>query len=138
MKNFYKLCAVAAFASLLASCTPGPVHLSPTSIMGIYNAPVAVKQPDGQVKYVSASINKKQKLMVPRSSGDDLVTNKILAEYAADPALSAYRIGVKTHRGEVTLTGRVPSEALKKRAIKIARYNRGVLVANADNLVVKP
>lgn len=136
MKNKSKIFTLAALTVLLIGCEPGPVHLGTSSLMGFGSNTVPVKEPDGQVKYVSAPVDKKGKLMVPPSTGAKLTTNKILAEFAQDPILRPYHIQVHTHHGVVKLIGQVPSEAIKNHAIRVARQNSGVLAANANSLIV--
>lgn len=113
---------------LLISCQPGPVHLG--------SEPVAVKDSQGNVRYVKYQIHQTRNVTVPRNaSGSDLTTAKIRAEFAQDPVLRSYNINVQTYRGEVTLTGKVPDQATRNHAIKMARYTKGVLMVH-DHLVV--
>lgn len=137
MKIMGKLFVLAAVSGLLMSCKPGPVHLDSMPLMGFDSPKVAVQNPRGQIKYVSTKIDKKRVLMVPPSTGSHLTTNKILAEFAQDPILSPYHIQVRTHRGVVTLSGQVPSKAVKDHAISAARQNTGVLAVEAGHLVVE-
>jgi osmotically-inducible protein OsmY len=61
---------------------------------------------------------------------------KIRASYAQDPLLSPYNIDVDTHRGVVKLSGKVPNKDVKKYAIKVARYTKGVLAVEPKKLVI--
>lgn len=128
---------LAALSGLLIGCKPGPVHFGTSSLLGFENSTIAVKEPDGTVKQVSTKINKKRVLMVPSSTGSNLTTNKILAEFAQDPILSPYHIQVQTKRGVVILSGQVPNATIRSHAVSVARRNDGVLAADTSNLVIQ-
>lgn len=57
---------------------------------------------------------------------DALITTKVKSKLAADPEVSATDIDVDTNEGEVTLTGRVESESVRREAVKLARDTEGV------------
>lgn len=130
MNTTKRIIIFTAISVLLAGCKPGPIYIG--------GAPqtAAVKDSQGNVKYVNYHLNKKRMVSVPPSTGSDLMTNKIRAAFAQDPILSQYPIEVSTHRGEVTLVGKVPDKNVKNYAIKMARYTKGVLMVHADNLIV--
>lgn len=63
------------------------------------------------------------------------ITTSIKTALAADPSLSALKIGVRTERGVVTLTGPAPSAAARDRAAVLAKAPEGVReVRNALSL----
>ena len=55
------------------------------------------------------------------------ITASIKTALAADPALSAMKIEVRTQRGVVTLAGPAPDEQSRERATVLARAPQGVL-----------
>lgn len=128
MRITTKLAILTATIGLLASCKPGPVYLG--------SEPVVIKDSQGNAHRVQYKIHKKRIVTVPsQATGSDLITDKIRAEFAQDPVLSPYNIDVQTNHHEVTLTGQVPDKATQNYAIKMARYNKGVLMVH-DNLAI--
>lgn len=61
-----------------------------------------------------------------RQADDASITAAVKADLARDPDLSALRIDVDTHDGNVSLSGTAPSAAAKERATGIARAAAGV------------
>ena len=68
---------------------------------------------------------------------DAAISARVLAKLAADPELSDLAIAVHTLAGEVTLSGRVGSEAERNEAERIARATTGVR-AVSNKLAVSP
>ncbi|MBF0279193.1 MAG: BON domain-containing protein [SAR324 cluster bacterium] len=66
-----------------------------------------------------------------RIATDTAITAKINAEYIADENVKTFKIGVKTYRGVVTLTGKVPNQQMIDRAIRIAEDMEGVNEVNS-------
>ena len=60
------------------------------------------------------------------ATADALITAKVNAELAKDPALSALRIDVDTRDGHVSLSGTAPDAAAKVRATQLASAVEGV------------
>lgn len=131
MKTASKILSLIVIGGFLCSCLkPGPITL------GSKPTPVTDKQ--GNVHIVNYKVDKKKHIQVPAgTTGADLTTAKIKAEFAQDPALNAYNIDVSTQRGVVTLAGIVPNDTTRSYAIKMARTNKGVLAVDAKNLVIK-
>lgn len=129
MKNAKTLIILSSFL-IVAGCKPGPITLGG-------GQPAAVETTPGKVVYTNYSVDKKRRLTIPAGlKGSDLTTARIKAAYAEDPLLSNYKIHVETHRGVVKLSGAVPSDQARSYAIKIARFNKGVLAVDAKNLVI--
>ena len=61
------------------------------------------------------------------------ITAQIKADLIKEPDISALKIDVDTKAGAVTLTGSVPSDALKMRAGDIAKAVKGV--NNVSNML---
>ncbi|WP_426194810.1 BON domain-containing protein [Massilia sp. DWR3-1-1] len=57
---------------------------------------------------------------------DTVITTKVKAALAADPAVKATEVNVETFRGTVQLSGFVASPEARQRAIEIARDTKGV------------
>ncbi len=74
---------------------------------------------------------------VTRNVNDAATTTQVKTALAADPSVSAISVNVDTSDGVVTLTGKVPDEQARQRALGIARatpkVNRVV-----DQLTVDP
>lgn len=68
---------------------------------------------------------------------DAAVTAQVSAGLAKDPALSAIKIDVDTHAGNVTLSGPAPTQAALERATAIAQGVKGV-VSVENRLRVTP
>jgi len=58
---------------------------------------------------------------------DSVTTTKLKSEYLTDDTLRKGDIAVTTNNGVVTLSGTVPSEDARKRAVDIARGQDGVM-----------
>jgi len=57
---------------------------------------------------------------------DAALTSAVKTKFLADTDISGLKIDVDTNNGVVTLTGMVPSDVEKKRALKVARETEGV------------
>jgi len=68
-------------------------------------------------------------------AADGAVTTAVKTKFLADPAISGLKIDVDTKASVVTLTGTVPTEAEKTRALESARKTDGVKSV-VDNLTV--
>ena len=64
------------------------------------------------------------------------ITAAVKTDFIKAPEISALQINVDTKGGVVTLTGNVPSEAVKTQAGDIAKAAKGVTSVN-NNLTVK-
>lgn len=80
----------------------------------------------------------KDKGPVGQYADDAVITSKIKAKYLADINLKSYNISVVTHDGAVTLTGTVPTVAMRDDAIVLARHTTGVKLVNVTNFRVAP
>ncbi len=59
---------------------------------------------------------------------DDVAIHAVIKRrLVADPQLEGLRINVDVHQGEVRLSGRVASEALRAKAVRLAGTVRGVV-----------
>ena len=88
-----------------------------------YSAPVTYTAP-GAVIY-----NDEIVVVAPRANGDDLISGDVVDRIASDPRIGG-TIGVDTYRSNVTLTGRVATEAQKERAERHANSVDGVRDVN--------
>jgi len=70
------------------------------------------------------------------AASDDVISSKVKAAIAADPALSTLQINVDTKNSVVTLAGSVDTAMSKERAEQIAQTVSGVRSVT-DNLTVK-
>jgi hyperosmotically inducible periplasmic protein len=70
------------------------------------------------------------------TASDDVISSKVKAAIAADPALSTLQINVDTKNSVVTLNGSVDTAMSKERAEQIAQTVTGVRSVT-DNLTVK-
>jgi osmotically-inducible protein OsmY len=67
---------------------------------------------------------------------DTVITTKVKAALAADPAVKATEVNVETFRGTVQLSGFVSSAAARQRAVEVARTTMGVRGVK-DDMVIK-
>ena len=104
--------AVAAAVLLLSGCT--------SMLVG---GPAAGSHPAGADDRTAATV-----------SADAAITTRIKGKYAADSVVSVFDIGVRSHKGVVTLQGTVGSYAARNQAETIARGTSGVSAVN--NLIV--
>jgi len=58
---------------------------------------------------------------------DSAIYTAVKAKLIADPDIQGLSINVDVYQGAVTLSGRIPSEVLRNRALKIATEVRGVV-----------
>jgi osmotically-inducible protein OsmY len=68
---------------------------------------------------------------------DAATTAKVKTALAADPTVSATSINVDTSAGVVTLTGKVPDEQARQKALELARATSGVTRVT-DQLTIDP
>jgi hyperosmotically inducible protein len=73
-----------------------------------------------------------------KAISDSWITMKIHSEFIPEDALEGSDIDVDTRNGVVTLSGTVPSEAARKRAVEIARTTDGVKSVNDSALRIAP
>jgi hyperosmotically inducible protein len=73
-----------------------------------------------------------------KAISDSWITMKIHSEFVPEDALDGSDIDVDTRLGVVTLSGTVPTEAGKKRAVEIARTTDGVKSVNDSALRIAP
>jgi len=71
-----------------------------------------------------------------RGRNDQAITTDIQAKMFADPQLKAANLQITTQKGEVTLSGEVPSDAARYAAFKLASDTPGVTRVN-DRMSVK-
>lgn len=69
---------------------------------------------------------------------DSVITSKIKGKYIADIHLKSYNISVSTYEGVVVLTGSVPDEEMRQKAIQIAQNTANVRSVNVTNFTVAP
>ena len=91
-----------------------------------YSAPVTYSSP-GAVVY-----NDEIVVTAPRANEDDLIAADVADRIAMDPHIGG-TIGVDSYRNNVTLTGRVATEAQKERAERHANSADGV--RDVDNQI---
>lgn len=68
---------------------------------------------------------------------DAWIVSKVKAKLAADPEINPFRIDVDAVQGVVTLSGTVPSRAVRKEALEHAENTKGVRRVE-DRLVLEP
>lgn len=73
----------------------------------------------------------------PGKIDETWITTKIAGKINADDALENVDVDVKVKKNVVTITGDVPSEALRARVLRIARETDGVARV-VDNMTVRP
>lgn len=101
--------------------TPAPVVTYTPPVR--YSAPVTYSSP-GAVIY-----NDEIVVTAPRANEDDLIAADVADRIAMDPRIGG-TIGVDSYRNNVTLTGRVATEAQKERAERHANSVEGVRDVN--------
>jgi hyperosmotically inducible periplasmic protein len=74
---------------------------------------------------------------VKESSQDAATTSKVKTALMLSKHVSAFEVKVSTDRGEVTLTGEVPSEETRRLAVAITQDTSGVTAVH-NNLTVNP
>lgn len=80
----------------------------------------------------------KDKGAIGQYADDAVITSKVKAKYLKDLTLKAFSISVSTIHGIVNLTGAVPTEKLRQKAVYIALHTKGVKAVDARNLLVTP
>jgi hyperosmotically inducible protein len=98
---------------------------------------LALILPVGQISIASekaSSAANQESSTMKNVVSDSAITAAIKAKFIADDQVSALNIHVDTVNGKVTLTGKVPSESAKERAIAIAKATNGVheVVSNLE------
>ena len=63
-------------------------------------------------------------------SADNAITAAIRSEFASDPLVKGFNIGIRTYKGTVTLSGSVGSLAARDQAVRLARNSGGVVAVN--------
>lgn len=76
-------------------------------------------------------INNSNLKSAAQALNDSIITANIKMNYMSDHSLDALSVHVKTIDGKVTLTGTVPNEMIKQRAIAIASLTYGVKEVNS-------
>ncbi len=69
------------------------------------------------------------------ASADSAISAKINGRYSADPDVSEFRIGVRTYKGTVTLSGTVANVLARDQAGRIANETAGVVIVNNQIVV---
>ena len=69
-------------------------------------------------------------------ASDSAITTRIKSKYAVDSVVSVFGIGVRTYKGEVTLSGTVSSDVARDVAVTLAKDTGGVKSV-ANQIVVK-
>jgi osmotically-inducible protein OsmY len=64
-----------------------------------------------------------------------VITTKVKAAFAEDPAVKATQVKVETFKGTVQLSGFVDSTASAQRAVELARQVQGVSSVKNDMVV---
>lgn len=67
---------------------------------------------------------------------DAVITSKVKAAFAADPAVKATEVNVETYKGTVQLSGFVESRESAQKAVQLAREVKGVREVR-NNTVLK-
>lgn len=78
-----------------------------------------------------ASKNERGSMVV---ASDSAITTKITGQFAADTTVRVFKIGVRTYKGIVNLSGTVDNYVARDRAGYIAKSTNGVVAVN--NLIV--
>lgn len=89
------------------------------------DAAVAIAQGSPGVESVSDQLVVGKRGLSERGS-DAWITTKITSKLAADPQVNPFRLRVRVNRGKVVLSGRVPTEAARDEAVKLAETVEGV------------
>lgn len=110
--------------------TPSVTYSDPVT----YTPPVTYSAPATYATYGTprdVTYNDEIVVVAPRSSRDDLISADVEDRIASDPRIGGV-IGVDTYRSNVTLTGRVATEAQKERAQRHAQAVDGVRDVNNE------
>ena len=76
-------------------------------------------------------------MATPGKIDETWITTKVAGKINADDALENVDVDVKVKKNVVTISGDVPSEALRDRVLRIARDTEGVARV-VDNMTVRP
>ena len=68
-------------------------------------------------------------------NADSAISGQIRQKLVADPVVSDFRIGVRTYKGTVTLSGTVGSYAARDRALDLAKSTTGVITVTNQIVV---
>lgn len=68
-------------------------------------------------------------------NSDAAISGDIRQKLVADPVVSGFRIGVRTYRGTVTLSGTVGSYVARDRALDLAKSTTGVITVTNQIIV---
>lgn len=75
---------------------------------------------------MAAGCARRQPAINTEALNDAVVTTRVKTALINDPTVGDAPIDVRTVKGAVTLTGRVPSKDLEARAVELARGAQGV------------
>jgi osmotically-inducible protein OsmY len=78
-----------------------------------------------------ASKNEREPMMV---ASDSAITTMITGQFVTDTTVNVFKIGVRTYKGTVTLSGTVGNYVARDQAGYIAKSTKGVVAVN--NLIV--
>jgi osmotically-inducible protein OsmY len=68
-------------------------------------------------------------------NSDSAISGSIRQKLVADPVVSNFRIGVRTYKGTVTLSGTVGSYVARDRALDLAKSTTGVITVTNQIVV---
>ena len=68
-------------------------------------------------------------------NSDAAISGDIRQKLVADPVVSDFRIGVRTYKGTVTLSGAVGSHVARERALDLAKSTAGVITVTNQIVV---
>lgn len=68
-------------------------------------------------------------------NSDAKISGDIRQKFVADPVVSDFRIGVRTYKGTVTLSGTVGSYVARDRALDLAKSTTGVITVTNQIVV---
>lgn len=69
------------------------------------------------------------------ANSDSTISGQIREKLVADPLVGDFRIGVRTYRGSVTLSGTVGSYVARDRAMDLAKGTTGVITVTNQIVV---
>ena len=68
-------------------------------------------------------------------NSDAAISGDIRQKLVSDPVVSDFRVGVRTYKGTVTLSGAVGSYVARERALDLAKGTTGVITVNNQIVV---
>ena len=105
--------------------TPFPTLPTPPPTV-TQTAPVITVPPDASIPPATTTNTAPAAAPTPNVPDEGVIKNNVNSKIDADPDLSATDILADVRNGKVTLTGRVPTPDLKRRAERLAFSVRGV------------